>query len=54
VNDGFAADEDDMAATMMDPDLARHYQTWISFTHLIRNAIILVVIILAGMAYFLT
>jgi hypothetical protein len=42
-----------MASTTMDPELARHYQTWLGFTRLIRNALILIVIILAGLAYFL-
>lgn len=43
-----------MAASMMDPELARHYQTWVGFTRLIRYVIVFLVILLAGMGYFLT
>jgi hypothetical protein len=42
-----------MAATTMDPDLARHYQTWRGFTRLLRYAVAIIVIILILMATFL-
>ncbi len=42
-----------MALTTMDPELARHYQSWIGFTRLMRYMIAAVVIILALLGYFL-
>jgi len=39
--------------TAIDPDLERHYRTWIGFTRLIKYAIALIVVILIGMAIFL-
>lgn len=41
-----------MALTTMDPELARHYQSWIGFTRLMRYMIAAVVIILALLGYF--
>ena len=38
----------------IDPELERHRQTWIGFTRLIKYAIAIIVIILVGMAIFLT
>ena len=38
----------------IDPELERHRQTWIAFTRLIKYSLALIVIILAGMAIFLT
>jgi hypothetical protein len=38
----------------VDPELERHRQTWIGFTRLIRYALAIIVIILIGMAIFLT
>jgi len=38
----------------IDPEFERHRRTWIGFTRLIKYAIVLIVIILAGMAIFLT
>ncbi len=43
-----------MALTTMDPELQRHYQTWIGFTRLMRWVLALVVITLALLGYFLT
>jgi hypothetical protein len=37
----------------IDPELERHRRTWIGFTRLMKYAIVLIVIILAGMAIFL-
>ena len=48
---GFSVDEEEMAA--IDPELERHRQTWFGFTRLIKSAIAIIVIILAGMAIFL-
>lgn len=42
-----------MALTTMDPDLRRHYQTWIGFTRFMRYLIAAVVITLALLGYFL-
>ena len=42
-----------MAATTMDPEFARHYQTWVGFTRLIKYGLAVVVIIVAGLGYFL-
>ncbi|MGH7045689.1 MAG: hypothetical protein ACREE2_04780 [Stellaceae bacterium] len=42
-----------MALTTMDPDLARHYQTWIGFTRFMRYVIVVVVITLALLGHFL-
>jgi len=38
----------------IDPELERHRQTWIGFTRLIKYSMALIIIILAGMAIFLT
>jgi hypothetical protein len=38
----------------IDPELERHRQTWIGFTRLIKYSIALIIIILVGMAIFLT
>jgi len=38
----------------VEPDLEQHRQTWIGFTRLIKYALAAIVIILAGMAIFLT
>ena len=46
------ADEDGMA--VVDPELERHRRTWIGFTRLMKYAIATIVVILAGMAIFLT
>jgi Bacterial aa3 type cytochrome c oxidase subunit IV len=43
-----------MAASTMDPLYSEHYRTWLGFTRLIRYALVLIVILLAGMGYFLT
>jgi hypothetical protein len=40
--------------TTMDPQLAEHYRTWVGFTRLIRYVLVFLVILLAGMGYFLT
>ena len=40
--------------TAIDPELERHRQTWIGFTRFLRYALAIVVIILIGMAIFLT
>jgi hypothetical protein len=40
--------------TAIDPELERHRQTWIGFTRLIRYAHVILVIVLIGMAIFLT
>jgi hypothetical protein len=40
--------------TAIDPELERHRQTWFAFTRLIRYALAIIVIILIGMAIFLT
>ena len=42
-----------MALTTMDPELARHYQTWVGFTRLMRYVLAAVVITLALLGYFL-
>jgi hypothetical protein len=42
-----------MAATTMDPDLERHYETWLGFTRLMRWTTVSVVVILVLMAIFL-
>jgi len=39
---------------VIDPELERHRQTWIAFTRLIKYSLALIIIILAGMAIFLT
>jgi Bacterial aa3 type cytochrome c oxidase subunit IV len=39
--------------TAIDPELERHRRTWLGFTRLIKYAIAIIVIILAGMAIFL-
>jgi len=38
----------------IDPELERHRQTWIGFTRLIKYSLAIIVIILVGMAIFLT
>jgi Bacterial aa3 type cytochrome c oxidase subunit IV len=38
----------------IDAELQRHRETWIGFTHFLRYGTIIVVVILAGMALFLT
>jgi hypothetical protein len=38
----------------VDPELERHRQAWLRFTRLIRYALAIIVIILIGMAIFLT
>jgi len=38
----------------IDPELERHRQTWIGFTRLIKYSLALIIIILVGMAIFLT
>jgi IS5 family transposase len=40
--------------TAVDPELERHRQTWIGFTRFMRYALAMIVIILIGMAIFLT
>jgi hypothetical protein len=40
--------------TAVDPELERHRRTWIGFTRLIRYALAAIVVILIGMAIFLT
>jgi hypothetical protein len=39
---------------VIDPELERHRQTWIGFTRLIKYCLALIIIILVGMAIFLT
>jgi hypothetical protein len=39
---------------VIDPELERHRQTWIGFTRLIKYGLALIIIILVGMAIFLT
>jgi hypothetical protein len=41
-------------AETQDPELERHRRTWIGFTRLMRAVLVLLVIILGGMAIFLT
>ncbi len=41
-------------AETADPELERHRRAWIGFTRLMRASLLLIVIILAGMAIFLT
>jgi hypothetical protein len=43
-----------MAASTMDPLFAEHYRTWLGFTRLIKYVLVFLVILLAGMGYFLT
>jgi hypothetical protein len=38
----------------IDPELERHRRTWIGFTRLIKYALAAIVVILVGMAIFLT
>jgi len=38
----------------IDPELERHRQTWIAFTRLIKYSVALIIIVLVGMAVFLT
>lgn len=40
--------------TAVDPELERHRATWIGFTHFIKIALVVIIIILGGMALFLT
>lgn len=42
-----------MAATTMDPDYERHYESWLGFARFMRWTAALVVIILILMAIFL-
>lgn len=42
-----------MALTVTDPELQRHYQTWIGFTRFMRYLTAAVVITLALLGYFL-
>ena len=39
--------------TAIDPELERHRQTWIGFTHFVKIGLGVVILILAGMAIFL-
>ncbi|MBV9824801.1 MAG: aa3-type cytochrome c oxidase subunit IV [Alphaproteobacteria bacterium] len=39
--------------TAIDPELERHRRTWIGFTWFLKIALIVVVLVLAGMAIFL-
>ena len=39
--------------TVMDPELERHYRTWLGFTRFIKISLLVIVIILVGMAIFL-
>jgi hypothetical protein len=39
---------------VIDPELERHRQTWVGFTRLIKYSLALIIIILVGMAIFLT
>jgi hypothetical protein len=43
-----------MAASAMDPQYMAHYRTWLGFTRLIKYGLVVLVILLAGMGYFLT
>jgi hypothetical protein len=38
----------------IDPELERHRQTWLAFTRLIKYSMAIIIIILVGMAMFLT
>ena len=38
---------------VVDPEFQQHYRTWIGFTRLMKITVAVVVILLAGMAYFL-
>jgi hypothetical protein len=40
--------------TAVDPELERHRETWISFTRFIKISMVVIILILAGMAVFLT
>jgi IS5 family transposase len=40
--------------TAVDPELERHRQTWIGFTRFLRYALAVIIIVLIGMAIFLT
>jgi len=40
--------------TAVDPELERHRRAWIGFTLFIKISLLVIVIILAGMAIFLT
>ena len=39
---------------VIDPELERHRQMWLGFTRLIKYGLALIIIILVGMAIFLT
>ncbi len=39
---------------VIDPEFERHRQTWLGFVRLLKYALTAIVVILAGMAYFLT
>jgi Bacterial aa3 type cytochrome c oxidase subunit IV len=43
-----------MAASTMDPIFTEHYRTWLGFTRLVKYVVVFLVILLAGMGYFLT
>jgi hypothetical protein len=40
--------------TMVDPQFQQHYRTWMAFTRLMKLTVAVVVVVLAGMAIFLT
>jgi hypothetical protein len=40
--------------TMVDPQFQQHYRTWLAFTRLMKFTVAVVVVVLAGMAIFLT
>jgi hypothetical protein len=42
------------AMTAVDPELERHRRTWIGFTRFIKISLLVIVLILIGMAIFLT
>jgi Bacterial aa3 type cytochrome c oxidase subunit IV len=37
---------------VVDPDYERHRQAWIGFTRLMRYALVTIIIVLVGLAYF--
>jgi len=40
--------------TATDPELERHHRTWIAFTRFIKISLGVIILVLAGMALFLT
>ena len=40
--------------TTMDPEVERHRRAWIGFTRFIKICVVIIVLVLAGMALFLT